>query len=40
MITPTLDFTYRLTEWVARFFGGTKGNYGIAIILLTMLVRG
>ena len=40
VITPTLDFTYEVTERVARFFGGTKGNYGIAIILLTILVRG
>ncbi len=40
VIAPTLDFMYRLTETVSRFFGGTKGNYGIAIILLTMLVRG
>ena len=39
IITPTLGFTYQLTERVARFFGGTKGNYGIAIILLTILVR-
>jgi YidC/Oxa1 family membrane protein insertase len=40
VIAPTLDFMYRLTETVSRFFGGMKGNYGIAIILLTMLVRG
>jgi YidC/Oxa1 family membrane protein insertase len=40
IITPTLDMTYRLTESVAHVFGGKKGNYGIAIILLTMLVRG
>ena len=40
LITPTLGFTYQVTERVARFFGGTKGNYGIAIILLTILVRG
>ena len=39
LITPTLGFTYQVTERVARFFGGTKGNYGIAIILLTILVR-
>ena len=39
VITPTLKFTYELTERVARFFGGTRGNYGIAIILLTILVR-
>jgi len=40
VIAPTLAFTYRLTEWVSRLFGGTRGNYGIAIILLTMIVRG
>ena len=40
VITPTLEFTYWVTERVSRAFGGTKGNYGIAIILLTMLVRG
>ncbi len=40
LITPTLGFTYSVTERVSRMFGGTKGNYGIAIILLTMIVRG
>jgi YidC/Oxa1 family membrane protein insertase len=40
LITPTLGFTYEVTARVARFFGGTKGNYGVAIILLTILVRG
>jgi len=39
VITPTLNFTHQVTERVARFLGGTKGNYGIAIILLTVLVR-
>jgi len=39
VITPTLGFTYEVTVRVARFFGGAKGNYGIAIIMLTMLVR-
>ncbi len=39
MITPTLAFTYEVTARVARVFGGTRGNYGIAIILLTILVR-
>ena len=39
VITPTLGFTYEVTLRVARFFGGTRGNYGIAIILLTILVR-
>jgi YidC/Oxa1 family membrane protein insertase len=40
VITPTLDMMYRLTEGVSRLFGGKRGNYGIAIILLTILVRG
>jgi len=40
VITPTLAFTYKLTTWVSRLFGGSKGNYGIAIILLTVIVRG
>ncbi len=31
---------YGLTESVAHLFGWQKGNYGIAIILLTMVVRG
>ncbi len=39
VITPTLAFMYGMTSRVARFFGGTAGNYGIAIILLTILVR-
>ncbi len=39
IITPILGFTYQVTERVSRFFGGTRGNYGIAIILLTVLVR-
>jgi len=39
LITPTLGFTYDVTVRVARFFGGKQGNYGIAIILLTILVR-
>ncbi len=39
VITPTLAFTYAVTARVARFFGGTRGNYGIAIILLTIAVR-
>ena len=40
VITPTLGFTYEVTARVARLFGRTDGNYGIAIILLTVLVRG
>src|SRR5262249_6156475 len=39
VITPTLGFTYQVTASVARLFGGKAGNYGIAIILLTILVR-
>jgi YidC/Oxa1 family membrane protein insertase len=39
-ITPTLRFTYDVTARVSRLFGGTIGNYGIAIIMLTLLVRG
>ncbi|AMV36584.1 membrane protein insertase YidC [Planctomyces sp. SH-PL62] len=38
-ITPILSFTYALTEQVAAFFGGTRGNFGIAIILLTLVVK-
>ncbi|SIO45581.1 YidC/Oxa1 family membrane protein insertase [Singulisphaera sp. GP187] len=39
VIAPLLDYIYALTKQVAGFFGGKKGNYGIAIILLTLLVR-
>jgi YidC/Oxa1 family membrane protein insertase len=39
VITPTLAFTYRVTATIGRLFGGKAGNYGIAIILLTVLVR-
>ena len=39
VITPLLGRIYRVTESVSRLFGGTKGNYGVAIILLTMTVR-
>ncbi len=39
VIAPMLERIYSVTEAVARQFGGTKGNYGISIILLTMLVR-
>jgi YidC/Oxa1 family membrane protein insertase len=39
VITPTLGFMYEVTARIARIFGGTQGNYGIAIILLTILVR-
>jgi YidC/Oxa1 family membrane protein insertase len=40
VITPTLAVTYEATARIARLFGASKGNYGIAIILLTILVRG
>lgn len=39
VITPILGATYNLTKWVARLFGGTVGNWGLAIILLTLLVK-
>ena len=39
LISPLLDRIYGLTEVVSRAFGGTEGNYGVAIILLTMTVR-
>ena len=39
VITPTLAFTYGVTLRVSQFFNGIKGNYGVAIILLTILVR-
>jgi YidC/Oxa1 family membrane protein insertase len=39
IIAPMLDHIYDLTRWVANRFGWKNGNYGIAIILLTLLVR-
>jgi YidC/Oxa1 family membrane protein insertase len=39
VIAPLLDRIYGLTKSVARMFGLKNGNYGIAIILLTMTVR-
>jgi YidC/Oxa1 family membrane protein insertase len=39
IIAPMLDHIYGLTRWVANRFGWKNGNYGIAIILLTLLVR-
>ncbi len=39
VIAPLLDRIYLLTKQVAGFFGSEKGNYGIAIILLTLTVR-
>lgn len=38
-INPMLRNIYSLTKWVAQLFGYKNGNYGIAIILLTMTVR-
>lgn len=38
-IAPMLSRTYKATAWVSGLFGGKAGNYGIAIILLTVLVR-
>ncbi len=39
IITPLLRSTHEVTRVVAAAFGGKTGNYGVAIILLTMLVR-
>lgn len=39
VIAPTLSVIYKVTTTVARWFGGKRGNYGIAIILLTVVVR-
>ncbi len=39
IIAPLLGRIYRVTESISRAFGASKGNYGIAIILLTMTVR-
>jgi YidC/Oxa1 family membrane protein insertase len=39
VITPLLDVMYNFTRWVAQRFGAKNGNYGIAIILLTLTVR-
>jgi YidC/Oxa1 family membrane protein insertase len=39
VIAPLLDVIYDLTAKVASLFGGRSGNYGVAIILLTLLVR-
>jgi YidC/Oxa1 family membrane protein insertase len=38
VITPLLGWTYSLTQKVGALFG-KGGNYGVAIILLTLLVR-
>ncbi|ADV63180.1 membrane protein insertase, YidC/Oxa1 family [Isosphaera pallida ATCC 43644] len=39
VISPLLRITYGLTESVSRLFGGTQGNYGVAIILMTCFIR-
>jgi YidC/Oxa1 family membrane protein insertase len=39
VIGPLLERIYAVTAAVGQAFGGTTGNYGIAIILLTMTVR-
>lgn len=39
VIRPLLSRTYAVTEWFTGLFGGTRGNWGIAIILLTVIVR-
>ncbi len=39
VIGPLLDYIYQFTSSVARAFGGKAGNYGVSIILLTLLVR-
>ncbi|MDB5353527.1 MAG: rane protein insertase, YidC/Oxa1 family, C-terminal domain protein [Planctomycetota bacterium] len=39
VIAPLLDRIYSFTTSVAHLFGGQRGNYGIAIILLTITVR-
>ncbi|WP_422927297.1 membrane protein insertase YidC [Singulisphaera sp. PoT] len=39
VIAPLLDYIYDFTLKVSQSFGGKNGNYGIAIILLTLLVR-
>ncbi|MEO6811374.1 MAG: membrane protein insertase YidC, partial [Isosphaeraceae bacterium] len=39
IITPLLNGMYDVTLTVSRIFGGTRGNYGIAIIMLVIAVR-
>lgn len=39
VIGPGLDEIYRLTQGASALFGGTKGSYGVAIFLLTVIVR-
>jgi YidC/Oxa1 family membrane protein insertase len=38
-IAPMLEHIYAATTYVSRLFGGRRGNYGVAIILLTITVR-
>ncbi len=38
-ISPTLSFTYQVTRQIAGLFGFQRGNWGVAIILLTLLVK-
>lgn len=38
-ISPLLDGTYAATQKVGGIFGASRGSYGIAIILLTVVVR-
>lgn len=39
VITPLLDGMYDVTLTISRIFGGARGNYGIAIIMLVIAVR-
>ncbi len=39
VIAPLLEKIYWVTQSVSRALGGQNGNYGVAIILLTMTVR-
>ncbi|QEH34162.1 Membrane protein insertase YidC [Aquisphaera giovannonii] len=38
-ITPTLSVTYDLTTAISRALGGSVGNWGVAIILMTLFVK-
>ncbi|RUL83085.1 membrane protein insertase YidC [Tautonia sociabilis] len=39
VIGPLLENIYAMTVAISGWFGGTRGSYGIAIILLTIVVR-
>ncbi len=39
VVGPLLERSYAATAWIAGLFGGTRGSYGIAIIILTIIVR-